>query len=218
MSRICPPPGGSPRLGIFVDCKRFREKSLTGPPQSQPRMRAESTAWRPRHWQFGVMLAALGLIFLLAVTGSALSVLLPPERDRDPVIQALNQQNSQPIFAKAMSKAVIKPPAKIASVKITAVSEQGSIARDNPRSPEKIDPPVVEIIAAVEAPKSQAMEVSVKDDASCTSGVCSGSGDFCNTAVHFLASPKLAEEEAAKQHKLVFVLHVSGNFEDPGFT
>jgi hypothetical protein len=218
MSSICPPPGGSPRLGIFVDCKRFRKKSLTCPPQSQPRMRAESTAWRPRSWQFGVMLAALGLIFLLAVTASALSVLLPPERDRDPVMQASSQQISQPVFAKAMPKAVVKPPAKIASVKNTAVSEQASTVRDNPRSPEKIDPPAVEIIAAVEPPKSQVMEVSVKDDASCTSGVCSGSGDFCSTAVHFLASPKLAEEEAAKQHKLVFVLHVSGNFEDPGFT
>jgi hypothetical protein len=218
MSPMCPPPGGSPRLGIFVNCKRFRKKILTGPPQSQPSMRAESTA-RPRSWPFGAMLAALGLIFLLAVTASAISVLLPPQRGRDPVIQVSSQQVSQPVFAKAMLKAVVKQPAKIASVKSSGSSERASIVRDSPRTPERIDQPAVEIVAAVEPPKSQVTEVAVKDASTCTSGVCSGSsGDFCGTAVHFLASPKLAEEEAAREHKLVFVLHVSGNFEDPGFT
>ncbi len=43
-------------------------------------------------------------------------------------------------------------------------------------------------------------------------------GEFFGTAVTFAASPKIAAFEAAKQHKLLFVLHVSGNFEDPGFT
>jgi hypothetical protein len=33
----------------------------------------------------------------------------------------------------------------------------------------------------------------------------------------FCPAPKIAAEEAAKQHKLPFVLHVSGNFEDSGF-
>jgi len=37
-------------------------------------------------------------------------------------------------------------------------------------------------------------------------------------AVAFVASPKIAGELALQQHKLLFVLHLSGNFEDPGFT
>ena len=38
------------------------------------------------------------------------------------------------------------------------------------------------------------------------------------TAVEFLGSPVEAAKEAAKQKKLVMVLHVSGHFEDPNFT
>jgi hypothetical protein len=38
------------------------------------------------------------------------------------------------------------------------------------------------------------------------------------TAVDFVANPKEAAALAAKQQKLVFVLHVSGHFEDPQFT
>ena len=38
------------------------------------------------------------------------------------------------------------------------------------------------------------------------------------TAVTFAESPSAAAKEASKQEKLVFVLHVSGQFEDPGLT
>jgi hypothetical protein len=45
--------------------------------------------------------------------------------------------------------------------------------------------------------------------------VCTG--DF-GTSVHFLKTPADAAKEARKDEKLVFVLHVSGDFEDPDFT
>lgn len=38
------------------------------------------------------------------------------------------------------------------------------------------------------------------------------------TTIDFLDSPKEAAAQAKKAEKLVFVLHVSGNFEDPRFT
>ena len=38
------------------------------------------------------------------------------------------------------------------------------------------------------------------------------------TSVHFYASPSDAAKQALKEQKLVFVLHVSGNFEDSEFT
>jgi hypothetical protein len=47
-----------------------------------------------------------------------------------------------------------------------------------------------------------------------TEGVCSSFG----TAVDFVSTPSKAAEMAKKQQKLVFVLHVSGKFEDPRFT
>ncbi len=38
------------------------------------------------------------------------------------------------------------------------------------------------------------------------------------TSVQFVASPSEAAKQAEKEEKLVFVLHVSGHFEDPGVT
>jgi hypothetical protein len=40
----------------------------------------------------------------------------------------------------------------------------------------------------------------------------------CGTAIEFVDTPKEAAAEAKKQEKLVFILHVSGHFEDPRFT
>jgi len=42
-------------------------------------------------------------------------------------------------------------------------------------------------------------------------------GSF-GTQIDFLESPTEAAKQAKKEGKLVFVLHVSGNFEDPNFT
>ncbi len=38
------------------------------------------------------------------------------------------------------------------------------------------------------------------------------------TSVEFVGSPSEAARQAKKEQKLVFVLHVSGHFEDPKFT
>jgi hypothetical protein len=43
------------------------------------------------------------------------------------------------------------------------------------------------------------------------------SGDY-GTSIAFEDDPKDAAAKAKKEEKLVFVLHVSGNFEDPRFT
>jgi hypothetical protein len=46
-------------------------------------------------------------------------------------------------------------------------------------------------------------------------------GETCGsfgTRVEFVSSPSEAARIARKQEKLVFVLHVSGHFEDPRFT
>jgi hypothetical protein len=38
------------------------------------------------------------------------------------------------------------------------------------------------------------------------------------TSVHFAVSPAAAEKQAAQEGKLLFLLHVSGDFEDDAFT
>jgi hypothetical protein len=50
--------------------------------------------------------------------------------------------------------------------------------------------------------------------------VCKADGSCGNygTSVQFVASPSEAARQALKEEKLVFVLHVSGLFEDPKLT
>jgi hypothetical protein len=45
-----------------------------------------------------------------------------------------------------------------------------------------------------------------------------GSCGSFGTQVEFVGTPSEAARQAKKEQKLVFVLHVSGNFEDPRFT
>ena len=47
-----------------------------------------------------------------------------------------------------------------------------------------------------------------------TEGTCGSFG----TTVEFVDTPSAAARQAKKEQKLVFVLHVSGHFEDPRFT
>jgi len=45
-----------------------------------------------------------------------------------------------------------------------------------------------------------------------------GPSNQCGTAIDFVRSQSIAFDRAAREQKLVMVLHVAGNFEDPGFT
>ena len=51
-------------------------------------------------------------------------------------------------------------------------------------------------------------------DAKAEEGTCSRHG----TNVEFFDSPSAAAQRARKDQKLVMVLHISGNFENPDFT
>lgn len=64
-----------------------------------------------------------------------------------------------------------------------------------------------------------AAHLSADENSSKNPGKAESEGASCHgTAVQFVPTPKEAAQLAAKQKKLVFVLHVSGYFEDPGFT
>jgi len=58
-------------------------------------------------------------------------------------------------------------------------------------------------------PVSEPVQPFEKNEGSC--------GAF-GTSVEFVDTPSAAAARAKKEEKLVFVLHVSGNFEDPRFT
>jgi hypothetical protein len=48
--------------------------------------------------------------------------------------------------------------------------------------------------------------------------VCKPPTSLLGTSVEFVDNPATAARTAAREEKLLFVLHVSGNFEDPAFT
>lgn len=59
--------------------------------------------------------------------------------------------------------------------------------------------------------------------ADCESGTCKlvpvkTADRKLNTALEWSTTPQLAAEQAAREGKLVFLIHVSGNFSQPGFT
>jgi len=60
------------------------------------------------------------------------------------------------------------------------------------------------------------MALTVAAVAACSAGA----QETCEfgTKIRFVDTPKEAAVLAKKQEKLVFVLHVSGHFEDPGLT
>jgi hypothetical protein len=63
--------------------------------------------------------------------------------------------------------------------------------------------------ADLKAKPGPAVKPTLEDKATCGSH---------GTSIDFVDTPKEASAQAKKEKKLVFVLHVSGHFEDPRFT
>jgi hypothetical protein len=80
---------------------------------------------------------------------------------------------------------------------------------------------VQQVSAEVIRPARAWFETAVTDEA-CTSGTCPAPvarlDRKLNTALEWSASPAAAAEQAERERKLVFLIHVSGNFAQPGFT
>lgn len=78
------------------------------------------------------------------------------------------------------------------------------------------------LIAEVQIPENSWFSLaSAKSD--CDSGTCKlvpvrQADRKLNTAMEWMPTPELAAEKAAREGKLVFLIHVSGNFAQPGFT
>jgi hypothetical protein len=189
--------------------------------------------------------AGLGLLFVLSLGAGALYAWLTSPRPTAAV--AGPQKSVVPAAVVAKAPKVVKHqdavPAKAASqpkVQATIPASPGKAVTPAPApaalevAKEFVGPPAppprdestpaqVEVAQAEPAPPPEAAKVSLKalaprEGDSCDPSTCKPGGDFYGTAVAFVATPHLAAEEAARQHKLQFVLHVSGNFEDPGFT
>jgi hypothetical protein len=80
--------------------------------------------------------------------------------------------------------------------------------------------PVVESKPVEEAlpPAAAASTESAPVEGKLPAVECKPPTELLGTSVEFVDNPTLAARTAAREDKLLYVLHVSGNFEDPGFT
>jgi hypothetical protein len=81
--------------------------------------------------------------------------------------------------------------------------------------------PVRQISAEVLRPASNWFDIAASDGA-CATGNCPAPvrslDRKLNTALNWSATPEAAAAQASREGKLVFLIHVSGNFAQPGFT
>jgi hypothetical protein len=151
------------------------------------------------HWPIVALAAVPCLLFVGAVI--ALLAMLPKPRST-----AARPAAPEPAAAAAtvddFANAEITIPAHHA---MAAISDLPVF--DLPEPPEPL-------VRAAEAP---IVPVAVKNDIVPVKPEKEKDGCF-GTAVNFLASPAEAFSAAKKEKRLTLILHVSGNFEDSGFT
>jgi hypothetical protein len=177
-------------------------------PPHLPRHRPVKPAM-PVYWP-AVCAAGAGALVLIGVVVLC-AALLPSSRDRGRVAGA-----AQPVFAWQDQK----PAPEAAPAGGDAVPEVGAGAPvedvvlvrpgEGPRA--NLGP-----AAAAEPVAERAEERVVLQDAGPVFGKRPAT-ECLGTAVDFVDNPQEASKIAARENKLLFVLHVSGNFEDPQFT
>jgi hypothetical protein len=166
----------------------------------------------------GLTLAALALRPREAVpTPSFLSSSVAQVEIRPASVVAPTGKEEAPA-APSKSEAAAEAPAKALEPVIRAGESPPALPQAPPASVEaaretlELLPPVEPARAPLPPPAAATVaEAKAAPAAEPDSGTC-------GTAVAFVGSPVQAARRAAEEGKLVFTLHVSGNFEDPGFT
>jgi hypothetical protein len=167
------------------------------------------------------MLGVGATLGLLLITGLSLGALAFRPRDPGPVSPSLSAQVAPiqvaaiPVVVPAVQSEDVRPlvPEKIDRPAVVPDEPEPAAASARPQAapPPPAEPaPPVQVAAA---PPAEPPPVLKPAEAVSESG-----GGTCGTSVAFLASPQLAARRAAEEGKILFTLHVSGNFEDPGFT
>ena len=151
---------------------------------------------------------ALGVLF---ITGLSLAGLALRPRDPEAALSSFPVQTAQ---VTPLPAPVVVPPAQPpVLVPVVKIEVQVPAPPEKPASPPPVAP--APPVAAPAAPPEVAAAPAAPEAPDESTPAASGT---CGTTVNFLASTQAAARQAATEGKLVFTLHVSGNFEDPGFT
>lgn len=147
----------------------------------------------PIYWP---AVAAACVVAVLAVVGLLLVLANSPRPERAPI--ALPSAAAAPIEADAGAPAALQAPPEPTPVGAALA----------PLSPDRTPPRLVEVGPRIPEPALPPALICPVRRAPQNYG----------TRVAFLSSPAVAARQAQEEGKLLFVLHVSGNFEDSTFT
>ncbi len=169
---------------------RVRAPAVVRAPAARPsRPRQPLILWAP------VVTAVIGSFVLIAVVFA----IVPHHR------HALSAPLEDPATEQI---AGAQPELIPAPAVVVAVAETSA-------TPAALDPDVTEPTMVVRNPTSPGPNPLLNPPgANGKTSLCQQYG----TKVDFYDSPALANRHAVEEQKLVFVLHVAGNFEEPGFT
>jgi hypothetical protein len=188
-------------VGILVsvtDSSRSRVQRLRRPRKPMSRVALQSPVpWRE-------MLAGVSAVWLVLIVGVALwaGASSPPLGAVEPGAAA---PTLEPVSAAAMAPVVVDPdaPALIAP-------------EPEPR------PPLLDRLVAAPAALPELTEASIAPEPRPAPVVPPAPPRACvtklGTQIDFVADPPEAFKRAGEQNKLVFMIHLSGNFEDKEFT
>jgi hypothetical protein len=162
------------------------------------------------HWPAVALAAAAGA---LLVSGVTLSLALFAARPAKPTRVALAQPPASEPAAAVPEDATALPDAA-PSLAPRALSAPSL----TPADPDPVPPPDGRNAGRDDPPAPAAARPHDAPPAAPTLAPPAPTCQTFNTSVAFAVSPAAAQQQAARDGKLVFLLHVSGDFEDDAFT
>jgi len=156
---------------------------------------------------FAALAFVTGTLVFAASTGSGV------------VPQALNSEVAvAPATSEAPTAPAMSEPAPAESPIVAA--ELQSKRREPATGPDwaALLGPELDALASVKAPAKEVEKPEPANVGRVPAKVKPVLAGTCGTAIDFVSNLAEAAARAKQEHKLLFVLHVSGNFEEPGFT
>jgi hypothetical protein len=158
-------------------------------------------------------------VVLAAQAGSSAPSVTKPEKERvEPAPDAKVALAGEIVGAPAKRYAAAIEPSPGAPALASATGRNFSPETD----PFKLSAPPASVPAPFVLPEKpwfalEELTTDLPESCDATQAVCAANRSL-NTALTWAKSPAEAAEQAKRDGKLVFLIHVSGNFEDPGFT
>ena len=171
-------------------------------------------------WSYWQVYVGLSLAVLLVSAGLTLAIqnlgrTQPSEKiaadsEGEISIQSGPSQEpkTNPLTSDLPIEVAVAKPVPTFPFQVAKMAREPEATTPEPEPAAKLDPAQEETRIVETKPEPAAKAPAAEDKRDPT----------CGTAIHFVHSPTVANRDALKEDKLVFILHVSGNFEDSQFT